>query len=73
MKEVSRIHGVPKTIVSYRESNFTSKFWKRLFKVFGTNLNLSIVYHLDSDGKTERTNRIIEDMLRMYVMNQPTK
>jgi hypothetical protein len=44
-----------------------------LFKGFGTNLNLSTTYHPESDGKTERTNRIIEDMLRMYVMDQPSK
>jgi hypothetical protein len=44
-----------------------------LFKGFGTNLNLSTTYHLEYDGKTERTNRIIEDRLRMYVMDQLSK
>jgi transposase InsO family protein len=71
MKEVFKLHGVPKTIVSDRYSKFTSKFWQGLFKGFGTNLNLSTMYHPESDGKIERTNRIIEDMLRMYVMDQP--
>jgi hypothetical protein len=52
MKEVSRLHGVPKTIVSNRDPKFTSKFWKGLFKGFGINLNLNIVYHPESDGKT---------------------
>jgi hypothetical protein len=46
MKEVAMIHGVPKAIVSNRDSKFTSKFWKGLFKFFGTNLNLSTMYHL---------------------------
>jgi hypothetical protein len=73
MKEVVRLHGVPKEIVSDRDPKFTSNFWKGLFKGFGTNLNLSTTYHPESDGKTERTNRIIEDMLRMYVMDQPSK
>jgi len=73
IKEVSRLHGVPKTIVSYRDPKFTSNFWKGLFKGFGTNLNLSTTYHPESDGKMERTNRIIEDMLRMYVMDHPSK
>jgi hypothetical protein len=36
-------------------------------------MNLSTTYHLESDGKIERTNRIIEDMLNMYVMDQPSK
>jgi hypothetical protein len=40
---------------------------------FETNLNLSTTYHPEFDGKTERTNRIIEDMLRTYVMDQPSK
>jgi hypothetical protein len=69
MKEVVRVHGVPKAIVPYRDPKFTSNFWKGFLKVFGKNLNLSIAYHPESDGKTERTNRIIEDMLRMYVTN----
>jgi hypothetical protein len=43
MKEVSRLHGVPKEIVSYRDPKFTSNFWKVLFKGFGTNLNLSAI------------------------------
>jgi hypothetical protein len=73
MKEVSRLHGVPKTIVSDTDPKFTSNFWKGMFKGFGTNLNLSTMYHLELDGKIERNNRIIEDMIRMYVMDQPSK
>ena len=36
-------------------------------------LNFSIAYHPQIDGKTERVNQIVEDMLQMYVMNNPTK
>jgi hypothetical protein len=73
MKEVARLHGVPKAIVSYIDPKFTSNFWKGLFKGSRTNLNLSTTYHLELDGKTERTNKIIEDMPRMHVMDQPSK
>ena len=41
MKEVFRIHGVPKVIVSDKDPKFTSNFWKGFIKGFGTNLNLS--------------------------------
>jgi hypothetical protein len=73
MKEVARLHGELMTIVSDKDPKFTSNFWKGLFKGFGTNLNLRTTYHPESDGKTERTNRTIEDMRRMYVMDQPSK
>jgi hypothetical protein len=73
MKEVTRLHGIPKTIVSDRDPKFTSNFWKGLFKGFRTNLNFSATYHPESDGQTERVNRVIEDILRMYVMEKPSK
>jgi hypothetical protein len=38
-----------------------------------TQLNFNISYHPQTDGKTERTNQIVEDMLRMYVMGRPNK
>jgi hypothetical protein len=36
-------------------------------------MNICTMYHLESNGKMKRTNRIIEDMLKMYVMDQPSK
>ena len=45
MREIARLHGIPKAIVSDRDSKFTSNFWKGLFKEFGTSLNLSSAYH----------------------------
>jgi hypothetical protein len=73
MKEIYRLHGIPKTIVSERDPEFTSKFWKGLFNGFGTNLNFSSAYHPKSDGQTKRVNQLIEDMLRIYVMDKPSK
>jgi hypothetical protein len=73
MKEIARLHGIPRTIVSERDTKFTSNFLRGFFKGFGTNLNFSMAYHPQTYGQTERVNKIIEDMLRMYVMDKPSK
>jgi hypothetical protein len=65
MKEVARLHGIPKMIVSDRDPKFTSNFWKGLFKGFRMNMNFITTYHPKSDGQTERVNRVIEYMLRI--------
>jgi hypothetical protein len=51
MRDIARLHGIPKKIVSDIYPKFTSNFWKGLFNGYGTNLNFSITYHLESDGK----------------------
>jgi hypothetical protein len=73
MREGARLHGIPKTILSDRDPKFTSNFWKGLFKGFKTNMNFSTTYHPESDGQTKRVNQVIEDILRMYVMDKPSK
>jgi hypothetical protein len=64
MSRIMCLHGVPKKIVSDRGSQFTSKFWEKLHESMDTKLNFSSTYHLQMDGQTERTNQILEDMLR---------
>jgi len=73
MKEVFPLHGIPKIIISDRDVKFTGNFWKILFKGLDTKLNFSTPYHPKTDGQTERVNQVLEDMLRMYVMDQPSK
>jgi hypothetical protein len=73
MKEIARLHGIPRTIVSDRDTKFTSNLWRGLFKGFGTDLKFRKSYHPQTDVQTERVNQIIEDMLRMYVMDKPSK
>jgi hypothetical protein len=73
MREIGRLHDTLKKIVSNKDPKFTSNFWKGLFNGFGTNLNFSTTYHPELDGQTKRVNQVIEDMLRMYVMDKPSK
>ena len=45
MREIVKLHSVPKAIVFYRDPKLTSNFWKGLFNGYGTNLNFSTTYH----------------------------
>jgi hypothetical protein len=58
------LHGVPKKIVSDRGSQFTSRYWNKLHECLDTRLNFSSAYHPQTDGQTERTNQVLEVMLR---------
>ncbi|TKC13481.1 transposase family protein, partial [Robertmurraya kyonggiensis] len=64
MSRIVCLHGVPKKIVSDRGTQFTSRFWQKVHEIMGTQLNFSSAYHPQTDGQTERTNQILEDMLR---------
>jgi hypothetical protein len=49
-------------------SQFTSKVWEEPHESMDTKLNFSSAYHPQIGGQTERTNRILEDMLRAYAL-----
>jgi hypothetical protein len=68
MSRIMCLHGVPKKILSDRGSQFTSKFWEKPHESMDTKLNFSSAYHPQTDGQTERTNQILEDMLRACVL-----
>ncbi|KAF1336389.1 Pol protein, partial [Globisporangium splendens] len=63
---VFRLHGLPVEIVSDRDTRFTSKFWRALFGLLDTKLSMSTVAHPETDGQTERVNRVLGDVLRSY-------
>ncbi|GJX43465.1 putative reverse transcriptase domain-containing protein, partial [Tanacetum coccineum] len=63
LKEVVCRQGVPVSIISDRDSHFTSRFWKSLQKALRTNLDMSITYHPQTDGQSKRTIQTLEDML----------
>ncbi|GKA46769.1 retrotransposon protein, putative, ty3-gypsy subclass [Tanacetum coccineum] len=69
LKEVVSRHGVPVLIIFYQDSKFTSHFWKSLNEALGTQLDMSTAYHPQTDGQSERTIQMLEDMLRACVMD----
>ena len=68
-REIVRLHGVPMSIVSDRDTRFTSQFWESLQKTLGTQLRFSTTFHPQTEGQTEKLNQILEDMLRACVMD----
>jgi hypothetical protein len=64
MSRIVCLHRVPKKIVSDRGTQFASHFWGKLHESLDTKLNFSSAYHPQTYGQTERTNQILEDMLR---------
>ena len=69
VREIVRLHGVPKTIISDRDAKFVSKFWESLQGALGTQLRLSTAFHPQTDGQSERTIQTLEDMLRSCVLS----
>jgi transposase InsO family protein len=69
-REVFRLHGLPQNIVSDRNSQFISTFWRELFRLVGTELTPSTSYHPQTDGEMEIVNKWVEGYLRNYVSGQ---
>lgn len=60
-------HGIPAKIISDRDTRFTGAFNAELTKMLGIQQAMSTAYHPQTDGQTERVNRVLEDMLRHFV------
>nr|GEU36415.1 putative reverse transcriptase domain-containing protein [Tanacetum cinerariifolium] len=69
LKEVVTRHGIPILIICERDPRFTSNFWKAFQKAMGTWLDMSTVYHPETDGQSESTIQTLEDMLRACVID----
>nr|GFB44612.1 putative reverse transcriptase domain-containing protein [Tanacetum cinerariifolium] len=69
INEIVARHGIPVLIISDCDGRFASHLWQALQKALGTKLNMSIAYHPETDGQSERTIQTLEDMLRACVMD----
>ena len=70
-KEVVRLHGLPRSIVSNRDSKFLSHFWRTLRGQLGIKVLFSTACHPQIDGQTEVVNRTLGQMLRCLISENP--
>ncbi|KAG3231464.1 hypothetical protein PI124_g23440 [Phytophthora idaei] len=63
---VFKHHGMPLDIVSDRDPRFTARFWQEMFTLLGRQLSMSTADHPQTDGQTERVNRVLGDLLKSY-------
>lgn len=68
---VVRLHGIPHNITSDRGTHWNNQFWKHMCHHLGVKLNMSTAYHPETNGQTERVNRVVGEMLRAYI--RPTQ
>ena len=66
VREVYRLHGLPRSITSDRGTQFVSELWGRVCKLLGVQRNLLTAFHPQTDGLTERANSDIETVARTY-------
>nr|GEU75291.1 retrovirus-related Pol polyprotein from transposon TNT 1-94 [Tanacetum cinerariifolium] len=69
MNEIVARHGVPISIISNRDSHFTSRFWQSMQEALGTKLDMSRANYPQTNGQSERIIQTLEDMLGACVLN----
>jgi hypothetical protein len=69
-REVVRLHGLPKNIVSDRDTKFVGHFWRTLWNKLGTNLYFSSTYHPQIDRQIDVVNKSLGKLLRILVNEQ---
>ena len=69
IREIVRLHGIPLSIVSDRDSRFVARFWQSLQQAMGTELRFSTAFHPQMNGQSERVIQVVEDMLRACMLD----
>ena len=67
IQHVYQYHGCPRILISDRDTKFTSQFWREFSRRLGMKPRYSTAFHPQTDGQTERTNRVIEEVLRHFI------
>jgi hypothetical protein len=71
LDNIVKLHGLPASIATDRDTIFVNHFWKTLFKLYKVNLQLSTAYHPQTDGQSEKVNQCLEMYLRCAVHDSP--
>jgi hypothetical protein len=61
---VVRLHGMPDGVVSDRDVRLTAHFWKAVQQRLGTELRFTTRHDPNANGKVERMNMVLADVLR---------
>lgn len=72
-KNIYKLHGFTKVIVSDRDARFKGNFWKHFCQQARISHNKSSPYHPQTDGQTEVVNKCLETYLRYFVTNKQNK
>lgn len=72
-KNIYKLHGFPKVIVSDREAKFKGNFWKYFCHQAGISLNMSSTYHPQTDGQTKVVNKCLETYPHCFVTDKQNK
>ncbi|KAJ9532204.1 hypothetical protein QJQ45_003892 [Haematococcus lacustris] len=67
LEHVFQLHGMSRSVVSDRGPQSHNRIWVEVTKLLQVQVNLSSAYHPETDGQTERVNRVIEEMLRHFI------
>jgi len=73
IREIVRLHGLPRTLVSDRDPRFTGAMYQEIVRSLGIKHSFSTAYHPETDGQTERVNQCVEDYLRAFVLTDQTQ
>src|SRR6267378_6524655 len=72
LRNVWKLHGLPRSIVSDRGPQFVAEFTRELYRLLGITLSTTTAYHPQADGQTERVNQELEQYLRVFVNERQT-
>src|SRR5487761_1178943 len=64
---------IPKKVITNRDTHFTSNFTQELCRILGVKQNISMAYHPQADGQSERTNQSLEQYLRLFYAQDQTQ